>query len=584
MDVERWWRGAEAASSAGARDPSDALQAAFRHVMRREIDAARDALCAATPEPALAPARELVALRIEAAGATFAELAGVADAMGALAERLSPADPTYPRARHEQAALLLRLARTAAAEAASVDALATLVPDAAARRSWIAQSLAVAYERSGAWHEARRAFAYSLERKARLGDAVGVAITAGSWGRLELSLGRPEPALDLVRRALAATDLPVMTRVRLLTLAVDASLEGGDAPGVVADLEAAIADLDDADYLVGYAALSLARARWAAGADDYGAWFDRAGESLRLPLAQALLAYHRRVAEGPDPATDDAWLQEQQARFDALGDCTQPEVLAKLYVAERRAPSDPEGASRALDALAERVAEANHPLWFDWLDERGRRVDPDGAARRRLRRYLGPQVDRLGATERLDATVVFADLVGFTKRSVSLSTEEVMATVRSVFELASALLQEHRLHPLQYLGDGLLALAVGTDEGRAHGDRALAFARGLTRRMHAVTRARGAMAETETLPPTAQMNVRCGVATGPVVLGPLGNLLRTELLAIGLTTNRAARLQGYAEPDEVVCDEALSPHEGERLEVIPKGFDVAVPARRLGLL
>jgi len=277
-----------------------------------------------------------------------------------------------------------------------------------------------------------------------------------------------------------------------------------------------------------------------------------------------------RAADGPGPAREAGRVGRAH-----LGTCTLAEVLAKLHVAERRARTDAEGASRMLDALADRIAGSNNPVWSRWVDELGARLDPRAASRRLLARYLGSQVQWLDGTERVDATVVFADLVGFTRRSVELPPEEVMGTVRGLFELASAPLRTHRLHPLQYLGDGLLAIAVG--EG--HRRRAVAFARGFTRRMADVTHVRASMCGGE-LAASERLNVRCGVATGPVVLGPLGNLLRTELLAIGLTTNRAARLQGYAEPDEVVCDEVLCPDEGEPLELRPKGLP-AIRARRL---
>ena len=241
-------------------------------------------------------------------------------------------------------------------------------------------------------------------------------------------------------------------------------------------------------------------------------------------------------------------------------------------MAQRRAAADRPGANAALDALAVQIAATNNPMLFRLLDVVGDAIDPRAAARRRLARYLGANASELERTVRLEATVVFADLVGFTRRSVELSPEAVMETVRSVFELAAGPLLERGLEPLQYLGDGLLAIAVG--EG--HAQRGLGFARSFTRRMRRVSAARAAAGAEPTV---AAMNVRCGVATGPVVLGPIGSLVRTEHLAIGLTTNRAARLQGFASPDEVVCDAAMS-DEGERFEVEAKGIGV-IAARRL---
>ena len=90
-----------------------------------------------------------------------------------------------------------------------------------------------------------------------------------------------------------------------------------------------------------------------------------------------------------------------------------------------------------------------------------------------------------------------------------------------------------------------------------HGRRGVAFACDFTARCHNVTRIRQALWGDEPLPLRHQMNVRCGVATGPVVLGTLGSLAKLEFAAIGMTTNRAARLQGQAEPNQVVTDAAI---------------------------
>jgi class 3 adenylate cyclase len=49
-----------------------------------------------------------------------------------------------------------------------------------------------------------------------------------------------------------------------------------------------------------------------------------------------------------------------------------------------------------------------------------------------------------------------------------------------------------------------------------------------------------------------QLAVRLGIHTGPVV-GQMGSSGRHEHLALGETPNIAARLQGLAEPNTVMC-------------------------------
>lgn len=566
----RFWRSVEAGTAPEGEPAVQALGEALVALMRYDVETADAAL-----------GRSVGLAERWSAAMTFAEvqrntvsprreaLVEGAATLSAALHRVPREDPGWARLAHLRGALALRLADASGAERWSSEASLALPSIMRRRRSWVLDTLATAYARSGAWEEARATYGAALALKRADHDALGVAIGAGSWGRMELDLGRPKRAAAIASEA-DDPSLPALTRVRLKTLELEASVRAGNEPSsLAAELETLLGDVDETHHLAGYASLALAQRVHAEGGQP-GPQLERAGRSLHLPLGAALLSYWGRRMQ-PEETPDEAWLASLQPAFDTLGVCTLPEVLATLHVAGRAAV---EAGNRRLDGLAERVAQSNNPLFFRWLDEAGERIDPRAASQRRLLRYLGPQAGALEATARVDATVVFADLVGFTRRSAELAPEAVMDTVRSVFELAMPLLLAHRLEPLQYLGDGLLALAVGED----HGVRGLAFAEALCARMHRVSAVRASYRDDATL---SGMNVRCGVASGPVVRGPIGNLLRTEHLAIGLTTNRAARLQSYAEPDEVVCDAELC-ERGERFEVSPKGLDTFF-ARRLGL-
>lgn len=119
--------------------------------------------------------------------------------------------------------------------------------------------------------------------------------------------------------------------------------------------------------------------------------------------------------------------------------------------------------------------------------------------------------------------------------------------VRSLFELTAPLLARHRVRPLQHLGDGLLSVA----QGEEHAARGLAFAEDLTERATRISQVRYALGE------QLGLEVRAGVASGPVVLGRLGSLSKLEYLAIGRTTNLAARLQGVADPEPTWRDSTV---------------------------
>jgi class 3 adenylate cyclase len=211
------------------------------------------------------------------------------------------------------------------------------------------------------------------------------------------------------------------------------------------------------------------------------------------------------------------------------------------------------------------------------VDEAYERLDPAGAARRRVERWAGATAGEAARTRTVDASVVFADLVGYTTRSVDLSPEETLATVRSLFELSMPPMVKNGVRPVSYLGDGLLAVA----EGDGHARRAVEFACRFVRRAERATLVRHAIGETWGL------TLRAGVASGRVALGPLGTHAKMEYTVAGRTANLAARLETAAHPGEVVVaaeagEEALSgcAHGApERLSL--KGFRDPVAAWRV---
>jgi class 3 adenylate cyclase len=186
---------------------------------------------------------------------------------------------------------------------------------------------------------------------------------------------------------------------------------------------------------------------------------------------------------------------------------------------------------------------SNNPLWTKWVDDVTADLDPEQHSERVARRFSGRSRRELQRTTREDCTIIFADLVSFTPRTLELLPEEVMDTVRGLFELGVPLLTKHRVTPISYMGDGLLALCQGKD----HEARGLAFARELVARAGRVTKVR------RILGGGWPLDLRAGVASGPVVLGTLGTSFKIEFAAIGVATNLAARLQSKAEPGEVMC-------------------------------
>ncbi len=138
-----------------------------------------------------------------------------------------------------------------------------------------------------------------------------------------------------------------------------------------------------------------------------------------------------------------------------------------------------------------------------------------------------------------ETTVVFADLVGFTPWAQRTEPDRVVAVLDELFTRIDELAAAHGLEKIKTIGDAYMAVA-GAPEPRAdHAAAAVAFA-------HAMQEAARALSATQGL----QLQVRVGVASGPVVAGVIGQ--RRLLFDLwGETVNLASRMESSGVPGRI---------------------------------
>jgi len=197
-------------------------------------------------------------------------------------------------------------------------------------------------------------------------------------------------------------------------------------------------------------------------------------------------------------------------------------------------------------------------------------------------RYLAPHVVqslvrdpssvRLGGKREL-ATMLFADIRGFTALSASMPAEEVVEILNAYFEDAVRIVFEHDGLLDKFYGDGLMAV-FGPPLVRED-DAARAVA--------AAIRLHEAVAEmARRLPYPLEISV--GLATGEVVAGHIGSTKRMDYTVIGDAVNLAYHLQSAAPAGEIYCDEATRLRAGalgypvERVAARIKGRDDPISA------
>ncbi|MGH7356788.1 MAG: AAA family ATPase [Candidatus Rokuibacteriota bacterium] len=151
--------------------------------------------------------------------------------------------------------------------------------------------------------------------------------------------------------------------------------------------------------------------------------------------------------------------------------------------------------------------------------------------------------------ERKQVTVLFCDLANSTPLAERLGPERMHALLSSFFELALAEVHRYEGTINQFLGDGLMAL-FGAPIAHEDDARRAVMAAVAIRRM---LRDRGSY-----FGAGSDLTVRMGLNTGLVVVGSIGDNLRMDYTAVGDTTNVAARLQGSAEPGEILVSETTA--------------------------
>ncbi|MBW2420382.1 MAG: AAA family ATPase, partial [Deltaproteobacteria bacterium] len=141
--------------------------------------------------------------------------------------------------------------------------------------------------------------------------------------------------------------------------------------------------------------------------------------------------------------------------------------------------------------------------------------------------------------ERKWVTVLFCDLAESTAAAERLDAEEYRELLDRYLELSFKEIDRFEGTVNQLAGDGFMALFGAPVAHEDAPERAL----------------RAALAIQEALLGFA-LRPRIGVHTGMVVVGNVGNDLKTDYTAIGDTTNLASRLESLAEPGTVLSSEA----------------------------
>jgi adenylate cyclase len=195
-------------------------------------------------------------------------------------------------------------------------------------------------------------------------------------------------------------------------------------------------------------------------------------------------------------------------------------------------------------------------------------------ARDRLERYHSPAVieavlsdsgaDRATVTSS-EASILFADIVGFTSRCETQPPEETAAFLNQFFSLAADIIFAHGGTLDKFIGDAVMAFFGAPLPQGDHARRAVQSAFELLVALEQWNAER----ETEG---HDRIDVRVAVNSGPVVVGDIGSASRVDYTVLGNTVNVAARLEEHvAKPGMVVLGETTHDAIGNAFPTEPLG-------------
>ncbi|MFP4444988.1 MAG: adenylate/guanylate cyclase domain-containing protein [Desulfosudaceae bacterium] len=148
---------------------------------------------------------------------------------------------------------------------------------------------------------------------------------------------------------------------------------------------------------------------------------------------------------------------------------------------------------------------------------------------------------------RNEATILFADIRGFTSFSDEKEPEQVVVMLNAYFEITARVIMEHGGYVDKFIGDAVLGVFGVPVYRRKHMERAL----------------RAAVDIQERLQKSAQngnpllAKVGIGIDSGVIVSGNIGSQEKMEYTVIGGSVNAASRLSDLAGPGEILISRTV---------------------------
>lgn len=177
-------------------------------------------------------------------------------------------------------------------------------------------------------------------------------------------------------------------------------------------------------------------------------------------------------------------------------------------------------------------------------------------------RYVSPQVARRAIADlehmeqlelggrHVEASVLFADIVGFTSMSENMTPQEISSLLNLYFSNIARAVHFCHGHIDKYMGDCAMIVFGVPEEYEEHSFYSLSCAwmiLELVRQMNGQRQKKG----------LAPVEFRIGVNSGTMLAGNMGSTERMEYTVVGDAVNLASRLSHAGEPGQIIVTEEM---------------------------
>ncbi len=158
-----------------------------------------------------------------------------------------------------------------------------------------------------------------------------------------------------------------------------------------------------------------------------------------------------------------------------------------------------------------------------------------------------------------EATVLFADIAGFTRFSQGIKPEELVDILNDIFTRFDHLAEAHNVEKIKTIGDAYMVVAGVPELRKDHAEAIAAMALEMMDAIEDFNRERG-----------LKLQIRIGIHSGPVVAGVIGKK-RFIYDLWGDTVNTAARMESHSEPGYIQLTDDTRKLLAGKFDLEPRG-------------